>query len=102
MHYDNALFSASAHEATAKSNSDIYNANTYKDDELKVSRGYNLVEVGFKKSDPGLSGKSKLANSVIRPYLSVHTSTHLVKEIILIAARCPSNTKIQANIQILI
>lgn len=74
VYYDNALFSASAHEATAKSNSDTYNANTYKDDELKVSRGYNLVEVGFKKSDPGLSGKSKLANSVIRPYLSVHTS----------------------------
>lgn len=74
VHYDSALFDASAHEVTAKSNSDAYNANTYKDDELKVSRGYNLVEVGFKKSDPGLSGKSKLANSVIRPYLSVHTS----------------------------
>lgn len=74
VHYDSALFDASAHEVTAKSNSDAYNANTYKDDELKVSRGYNLVEVGFKKSDPGLSGKSKLANSVIRPYLSIHTS----------------------------
>ena len=55
--YDTTTFNGSAHEVTKESNDKKYNAKTYNNDELKESRGYNLVEIAFKQASDAIKGK---------------------------------------------
>lgn len=73
--YDKATFNASAHEVAKNSNDKEYRAKTYNNDELKESRGYNLVEIAFKQASDVIKGKDgKISSRTIRPYLTINTS----------------------------
>ena len=73
--YDTATFNGSAHEVTKESNDKKYSAKTYNNDELKESRGYNLVEIAFKQASDAIKGKDgKISSRTIRPYLTINTS----------------------------
>ena len=73
--YDKATFNASAHEVAKNSNDKEYRAKTYNNDELKESRGYNLVEIAFKQASDAIKGKDgKISSRTIRPYLTINTS----------------------------
>ena len=73
--YDTATFNGSAHEVTKESNDKKYSAKTYNNDELKESRGYNLVEIAFKQASDVIKGKDgKISSRTIRPYLTINTS----------------------------
>ena len=73
--YDTATFNGSAHEVAKNSNDKEYRAKTYNNDELKESRGYNLVEIAFKQASDAIKGKDgKISSRTIRPYLTINTS----------------------------
>ena len=73
--YDTATFNGSAHEVAKNSNDKEYRAKTYNNDELKESRGYNLVEIAFKQASDTIKGKDgKISSRTIRPYLTINTS----------------------------
>ena len=73
--YDTATFNGSAHEVAKESNDKEYRAKTYNNDELKESRGYNLVEIAFKQASDAIKGKDgKISSRTIRPYLTINTS----------------------------
>ena len=73
--YDTTTFNGSAHEVAKNSNDKEYRAKTYNNDELKESRGYNLVEIAFKQASDAIKGKDgKISSRTIRPYLTINTS----------------------------
>lgn len=75
IRYDSSSLTASAHAVKADSSDQRYSAETFKEDQLSESRGYNLVELSFKepKDKPKKTGR-ELDRQALNPHIVINTS----------------------------
>ncbi len=98
IRYDKSIFTGEGHVLNKDSNEKQYSATTYADDELKESRAYAILRLNFRKgSEKPKEEEDKFSFRKIMPDFSIVTSR---KKLILIALRCPRNTRTRRNIQI--